>query len=455
MARMTGGELHNPAMVGRMFGGVSIDSRTIRPGELFVAIRGDNHDGHQFISAAIAGGAAGILSETNLIEIDRIPVDLPVVAVKNSHEGMMLLAENYRLTLDTKVIGISGSNGKTTTKEWTYRLIKEVEPRSYRSAGNWNNLFGMPLAIFAIPADTRLAVMEMGISKPNEMTRLTRIVKPDVIMITNIGPSHLEYLDSVTGVARAKLEMVTASEDSVPVIVNADDEILYAEAKKVRGDLITFGIDKPATFTVEKIDQQPGRMTITIKGKKFILGYTGLYHVYNLLAAWSACRTAGINFDDINTESIRFTTDAMRGESVELKGIRFTVDCYNANPESMRSALNAFADEKTSGRKVAILGDMLELGDDAPVYHRAVGRQVTESGIDRLITVGELSKQIAVGAIKTGLAPEKIIQFENTSEVTAEISSILREGDLVLLKASRGVGLEGLLQSLKNNGGND
>ena len=449
LARMTGGELHNPAMVGRMFDGVSIDSRTLRPGELYVAIRGENHDGHRFIPSAIAAGAAGLLSEINCFDPDQIPGDLPVVAVKDSHEAMMLLAEKHRPDLDTKIIGITGSNGKTTTKEWTYQLVQTVESRSYRSAGNWNNLYGMPLAMFAMPADTRLAVMEMGISKPNEMTRLAKIVQPDIILITNVGPSHLEYLGSVTGVARAKLEMVAVADKSTPVIINADDEILVAETRKLRGDLITFGIDSPATFTIDKIETVSNGTVVTIEGKKFNLTYAGRHHIYNLLAAWSACRTAGFEFDDVDTEALRFTIDAMRGEKINLRGIKFIVDCYNANPESVRLVLKAMADEKSTARKIVILGDMLELGENAPDYHRTAGRQVAQCAPDLLVTVGELSRQIAEGAIKGGFPAEKIIQFGSTEEATSQILSILSEGDLVLLKASRGVGLERLLDGFK------
>ena len=452
LAQMSGGELHNPTMLARMFGGVSIDSRTLRPGELFVAIRGEHHDGHKFIPNAIANGAAGILSESGNFEVENLPADLPVVVVKNGHEGLMLLAENYRVSLDTKMIGISGSNGKTTTKEWTYQLIQAVEPRSYRSAGNWNNLYGMPLAIFAMPVNTRIAVMEMGISRFGEMTRLTRIVQPSVMMIINVGPSHLEYLGSETGVARAKLEMFSVAPDNTPALVNGDDETLMAEARKIRGDLITFGLDKPADFTVDRVMIEDDRMTVVIEGHEFNLNYTGRHHVYNLLAAYAASRIAGISFDGIDTKSIRLASESMRGEKIVRDRIHFTVDCYNANPESVRSALNNFAQAHVSGRKVAILGDMLELGVNAPAYHRTAGYQAANAGIDLLVTVGPLSEQIAAGALKADFDAKNIIRYADADTAAEEIRSILREGDTVLLKASRGVGLERLLARFVTEG---
>ncbi|MFQ6008846.1 MAG: UDP-N-acetylmuramoyl-tripeptide--D-alanyl-D-alanine ligase, partial [Candidatus Zixiibacteriota bacterium] len=233
LAAITGGRLCNRAHATKVFTGVSIDSRTIRTGELFFAIRGHKHDGHNFIAQAVDNGAGGIVAEYTP-NIGDVSGKVPVVTVHNSHEAMITLAKKYRETSTARFVAITGSNGKTTTKELAVRLVKAVEDRVYGSPGNLNNLYGAPLALFVMPAETKVAIMEMGISTPGEMTRLAQIVQPEIALITNVGPSHLEFLHSVEEVAQAKLELVKALSQDIPVILNADDAVLMSEAKKIR-----------------------------------------------------------------------------------------------------------------------------------------------------------------------------------------------------------------------------
>ncbi len=453
LARMTGGKLHNAGSVARMFTGVSIDSRSVRPGELFVAISGDNFDGHRFISEAISKGAAGVVSQAHNTNFASIPKDIPAVAVDDCHEAMMKLAEAYRAELPVRIIGLTGSNGKTSTKEWTFNLIEAVEKKSYRSPGNLNNLFGMPLAIFAMPVDSQIAVMEMGISRPGEMTRLTRIVQPNIIVIINVGPSHLQYLKSVSGVAKAKLEMVAASPVKTPVIINADDEILLTEASKIRSDLITFGINERATFKPQSIERSPNSTIVTIDGSTFKLPLSGVHHIYNLLAAFAACQTIGIELSTVDTTKIEFTSEALRGERVTEHGLTFISDCYNANPDSVTAALTAFGQEKTEARKVLILGDMLELGPDAKAYHQQIGRLAAAVGAELLIGIGAESKHIVDSAIKAGLPSAKTNHFADSTEMIEAMKSLLTANDLVLIKASRGISLEKVIEAWKDQGG--
>lgn len=442
LARMTGGTLVTAATGERVFTGVSIDSRTLKAGELFVALRGERVDGHEFIAQAIERGAAGLMTE-RAFERTSATGDVAVVMVADSHEAMMSLARQYRDQTGAKVVGITGSNGKTTTKEITYALLSAVDKDVYRSSGNLNNLFGMPLAIFAMPQQTRVAVLEMGISHPGEMTRLTQIVRPDIAVITNIGASHLEYLGSLEGVARAKLEMVASSSPDVQVIINADDPVLTREIKLYRDNYITFGITHAATFEPEKIQRQSdGTAIVTIEGHRFRLPLFGDHQVYNLLTGYAVARTLGYSFDTVDTESIQFVTAPMRGQAANHRGVRFVLDCYNANPESVRLGLRSFAGMETSGRKLIVLGDMLELGAQAQEYHRQIGALLAQQEFDLAVGVGPLAKSIIAAASEAGVSREKLLHFGDATSAAEALVNQFKAGDLVYVKGSRGVGLE-------------
>jgi UDP-N-acetylmuramoyl-tripeptide--D-alanyl-D-alanine ligase len=343
--------------------------------------------------------------------------------------------------LKAKFIGITGSNGKTTTKEFTYNLIKSVEKETYCSPGNFNNLFGVPLAMFNIPENSKVAVMELGISTKDEMPKLAEVVKPDVILFTNVGPSHLEFLSTVTDVARAKLTLLEKAPKNVPAIINADDSVLMMEALKLRDDLITFGLNKKADFTIDSLEQDNhGNSLITIENHKFKMPLFGKHHAYNLLAAYAVFKTMGYDFGNINTESIKFDSAPMRGQ-IEIKdGIKFIVDCYNANPDSVKSGLESFHDFKTDQRKVVIIGDMLELGTDSIKYHKEIGSIVSKYDFDLLVTVGEHSKYI-----KDEANTINSISYNTSDDAFEDIKNILKENDLVYVKGSRGVALEKIL----------
>lgn len=453
LARMTGGTLKSASYGERAFAGVSIDSRTLKAGELFIALRGERVDGHDFIAQAIERGAAGLMTEVSY-ENSSVGPDVAVVMVQNSHEAMMSLARQYRDQTGAKVVGITGSNGKTTTKEITYSLLSVVDKDVYRSSGNLNNLYGMPLAIFAMPKETRVAVLEMGISHPGEMTKLTQIVRPDVAVITNIGASHLEFLGSLEGVARAKLEMVASSSPDVQVIINGDDPVLTREIKLYRDNYVTFGMTHPATFEPEKVQRQSdGTAIVTVEGHRFRLPLFGEHQVYNLLTGYAVARTLGYSFDSIDTESIQFVTAPMRGQAVTHRGVKFIVDCYNANPESVRLGLKSFAAMETSARKIIILGDMLELGAQAQEYHRQIGALLAQQRFDLAVGVGSLAKSIIAAVLDAGVSKEKLLHFGDATSAAAALQGKFKQGDLVYIKGSRGVGLEKVFNAFTGEGG--
>jgi UDP-N-acetylmuramoyl-tripeptide--D-alanyl-D-alanine ligase len=452
LARMTGGTLQTARIGDRTFTGVSIDSRTLKAGELFIALRGERVDGHAYIDQAIQRGAAGLLTEMSF-RADSLSGDVAVVAVQNSHEAMMSMARQYRDMISAKVVGITGSNGKTTTKEITYTLLSAVDKDVYRSSGNLNNLYGMPLAIFAMPKETRVAILEMGISQPGEMTKLTQIVHPDLAVITNIGATHLEFLGSLEGVARAKLEMVACSSPETEVIINADDSVLTKEIRLYRDNYITFGITHAATFEPEKVQRQSdGTAIVTIEGHRFRLPLFGEHQVYNLLSAYAVARTLGYSFDSVDTEAIQFVTAPMRGQAVTHHGVTFIVDCYNANPESVRLGLKSFSGIETSGRRIIVLGDMLELGAQAQEYHRQIGALLAQQPFDLAVGVGPMAKSIISAAAEGGAPKAKLQHYGDSATAAKAMVGMLKAGDLVYIKGSRGIGLEKVFSEFTGEG---
>jgi UDP-N-acetylmuramoyl-tripeptide--D-alanyl-D-alanine ligase len=449
LAQITGGKLRTEQSGEATFAGVSIDSRTVSRGELFVAIKGENNDGHDYLSKAVGRGAAGLLIEYEHESLSRTYQNVGIVQVENSHEALITLAAQYRDKLDSKFIGITGSNGKTTTKELTFRLLQACEPNTFRSPGNFNNLFGTPLSLLSIPQETAAAVMEIGISTLDEMPRLAKLVHPEIIVLTNVGPSHLEFLHTVADVARAKLELVRNADSEAAVIINADDPVLMVETKKLNDHFLTFGIDNDATFTPDEIVVADDGVTeVTIQGNRFRLPLVGKHQVYNLLAAYAVTKAAGYNFADIDTAAIELATAPMRGQIENIGGITIMADCYNANPESMRAALAAFRSLPEKERRILFLGDMLELGEESERYHIGLGSSLTTEKFDQIILVGPQMKAAAYQ-----LKKNDVVHFGNAKEAAKYAREHLQAGDLVLVKASRGIGLEAIIYALKEREG--
>jgi len=453
LAREVEGQLLTEGSGMSSFNGVSIDSRTIANGQLFVAIRGEYNDGHDYISQAIEGGASGIISDSRFNQNKKIALRTPVVVVKDTHEAMIRLSSNYRKRINPKIIGITGSNGKTTTKEFTFALLRAVEPTAYRSAGNLNNLYGVPLALLSMPQNTKAAAIEMGISTKGEMSRLTKIVRPDVAVITNVGPSHLQFLSTVEDVAYAKLEIITESPE-MPLVINADNELLFVEGKKVSKNITTFGIDDEADFKPSSIETTDKGSRVTIGNDTFSVGIFGRHGIYNLLAAYAACRTLGFDFSNVDCSKITLAASSMRGELIEKGGVRIINDAYNANPESVKAGLESFKATPAAGRRVLILGDMLELGERSEKFHRELGNSLSNFEFAFAIIVGEWSRAVLEGARQAGVSVNKLRSFKNVKEASFGIAELIKNGDLIYIKGSRGVGLEKLIDNI-NGEGND
>ena len=278
------------------------------------------------------------------------------------------------------------------------------------------------------------------------MPKLAEIVHPDIILITNVGPSHLEFLDTVEDVARCKLELVRQAKSSVPLIINGDDALLVQETKKVRKNFTTFAMDRKADFMVDEVHlYDNGTSSVTIDGHPFKLPLVGRHQIYNLLAAYAIFKTLDYDFAGIDTGVISLDTAPMRGQRVTKNGIMFVADCYNANPESMRAGLEAYFAAETSGRRVLVLGDMLELGATSEQYHRQVGAQLAKYGFDKAVMVGGQSAYARDEAVKLGVSANLFEPHETAAGAARSMKGFLQAGDFVYIKGSRGVGLEAVL----------
>jgi len=455
LAAITGGTIYNTDVAQRSFTGVAGDSRNVGPGQLFVAIRGERNDGHDYIDDAIAAGASGLVVEYDWPGLTHVRGDVAVIAVPNSHEAMLSLAAAYRDRLTGPIVAITGSNGKTTTKELTFHLLNAVTSPVYRSPGNLNNLFGVPLALFGVPQNAAAVVLELGISTEQEMPRLARIVRPDLVAITNVGPSHLEFLSSVESVAQAKLELVRSAAESVPVIINGDDDILVEQTRATGRSFKTFALDREADFSVDSIEPLGLDGTaVTIDGRRFALPLIGRHQVANLLAAYAIVRTLGFSFDNIDTESIALSTAPMRGQIVVHRGVTFLSDCYNANPDSVTAGLQSFFSLSATGRRTVILGDMLELGAKSERYHRQIGRQLAEHEFDLAVFVGPMSHATYEELLSAGRDASHCLHFKDAASCAERVNEFLAESDFVYIKASRGVGLEVVIDRYAGKGEN-
>jgi UDP-N-acetylmuramoyl-tripeptide--D-alanyl-D-alanine ligase len=455
LAREAGGELANEKFGAAVFEGVSIDSRTIKEKQLFVAIKGKSNDGHRFINNALVKKGAGVLVASDYPALAALVDRAPTVVVDDTHRSMIRLAASYRNRSNADLIAITGSNGKTTTKEFVYGIIDSKCKKTYCSPGNLNNLYGLPLAIFGLSSEEKYGIFELGISIPGEMTQLADMLRPDVAVITNVGPTHLETLGTVEGVAEAKFELVDSMAPDNQVIINADDPLLIAEANKRNRRVVTFGIENRADFTARRLGiGSDGYPRLEIDGREVTVRLFGEHQAYNVLAGFAVAKTLDLDVKAEELSDIDYTFAPHRGEIENFEGLTVIADCYNANPVSMESGLKSFREytrnaELTGRRAVAVIGDMLELGKESKDMHRNVGKQIAELDLDLVVAVGPLSVDIHEAAVAAGLDEKKIRQSKDVKQAGEVLVSDIKRGDILYFKASRGIELERLITLLK------
>ena len=422
--------------------GVFTDTRKPVAGALFVALRGENSDGHKHLPQAFAAGAcAAIADETGLRNCAESERRFPLLIVRNTETALRNLAAGHRAKVNPLVVGVTGSAGKTTVKEWVAALLSSAF-KTHKTPGNFNNHLGLPLSILAMPDDTEVAVFEAGTNHPGEIAPLAALMRPDCAIITNVGPVHIENFGSVEAIAAEKAELLRAAASAA--ILDSDSphfEYLKSQtARRViscgRGDYEISGIDTAAgAFTVfEKSSGETHRIKT---------GQSGSHNITNALLAIAAARHMGVPWQNVNPVFANPPALDGRWQRIEKNGVVFINDAYNANPLSMVKALERFALELHTGRKIAVLGDMFELGDYAPEAHRIAGETAAKIGLDLLVAVGKnSSRHLAPAAAAAGMPRAKIIACEDTETARKELAGILKPGDSVLLKASRGMALE-------------
>ena len=433
----------DPAKKQRIITGAVTDSRKVEEGFLFIPIKGERVDGHDFIPSVFEKGALAVLSEHEL----KNPAG-PYILVESSTEAMKKLAAFYRKGLDIKVVGITGSVGKTSTKE----MIASVLSQKYevlKTAGNFNNEIGLPLTIFQIKKKHQVAVLEMGISDFGEMHRLAAMAQPDVCVITNIGLCHLENLGTRDGILQAKTEVFEHMQPDGTVILNGDDDKLCTK-KMVNGKpAIFYGLEQEAAISAtgepmaEKSIYATDVKNLGLEGMQAKIHtpqgdfdahipIPGEHNVYNALAGTAVGLQLGLTIGEIAAGIAAAQTIAGRTNLLHVNGMLVIDDCYNANPVSMKASIDVLS--HTSGRKIAVLGDMGELGSNEKELHYGVGRAVAESGIDVLFAAGELAEQYALGAKLNEKC--EIHYFKTREEMMPELQAYVREGDAILVKAS-------------------
>src|SRR5512143_343700 len=431
--------------------GVSIDSRTIKSGELFIALKGDRFDGHDFVPDVVRRGAWGALVERAALEsrfasFSGLKNSLPVEDTLHSLQEM---SRRHRRKFSIPVVGITGSNGKTTTKEMLAGILKQSGP-VLKNEGNLNNHIGVPLTLMKLNTSHCAAAVEMGMSAPGEIDLLARLVHPTVGVITNIGPAHLEVFGSMDKVAEAKGELLGNLASDAAAVLNADDHFLSAFRNKFSGRVLTFGIKNRADVSAAKIGQDADHADFTLSaggGSVVIrLRVPGTHNIYNALAAAAAALAAGMPLDAVRDGLNDFAPVAMRSEIKEVRGRTVLADYYNANPASMEAAISTLASLSAGRKSFAVLGDMLELGDAGREAHRAVGATTARAGVHSVITIGALAKHIGEGAIEAGMPKERVVEAPTHAEAAELLKKLSRPGDVVLIKGSRGMKMEKILE---------
>ena len=422
---------------------ISIDSRDVDEATLFVAIKGERFDGHDFVkSVAESGAAAAVCSK-------RVECEIPVIYVEDTRQALLELASFYRKSLkDLKIIGLTGSVGKTTTKEMTACVLSQKAP-TLRTEGNLNNEIGVPKTLFRLENDTRFGVIEMGMDGKGQISELSRCAKPDCAIITNIGMSHIENLGSREGILNAKLEMLDGMEKGSPLFLNGDDDMLKT-VKNADFNIITYGIENPdCDFKAENIREE-GLFTyfeVHFNGKvqNIKLPTVGIHNVYDALAAFSVGSFWGVEPSAAAQGLMNYVPSGMRQKIVTAGKITVIEDCYNASPDSQRAALNSLC-SIAKGRKIAVIGDMLELGEYSEQAHRELGEYAAGCGLDALYTYGKEARFTADSAYKAGM--QDIFVYTDKQSLKSDLENHIKDGDTVLFKASRGMRLEEVIFDL-------
>ncbi|KIQ95411.1 UDP-N-acetylmuramoyl-tripeptide--D-alanyl-D-alanine ligase [Anoxybacillus thermarum] len=428
--------------------GVSTDTRTIERGNLYVPLKGATFNGHQFVMQAFEKGATAALWSKHE---PNVPKDVPLIFVDDSLVALQQLAHAYRKQLRARIIGVTGSNGKTTTKDMIASLLGTVY-RVQKTEGNLNNHIGVPLTLLRLKEDTEYAVVEMGMSGFGEIELLSTLAEPDVAIITNIGESHLQELGSREGIATAKFEIVKGLKRDGLFIYHGDEPLLQTRVENANlSHVQTFGMGTTNDYYPLHIHVQADGTVFEVNcwpNETFHMPLLGRHHVMNALAAMAAARFASVDVSDMKKGFSRLSVTKMRTEVIKRHdGVTIINDAYNASPTSMRAALQLLGQLTGYRKKIAIVGDMLELGEQEIAFHEQIGEMIDPQKIDYVLTYGERAKAIAEQASKR-FSEGRVRSYTDKAELAADVQAMMGAGDVILLKASRGMKLEEIISLL-------
>jgi UDP-N-acetylmuramoyl-tripeptide--D-alanyl-D-alanine ligase len=425
--------------------GYSIDSRTVSPGELFFAVKGERLDGHDFVGAALEQGAISAVVRKD--QLHRFPGNIKLLPVDDTLIALQTLATAVRKLCGKPLIGVTGSAGKTTTKEAVAHVLAS-KFRVLKSEGNFNNHFGLPLMLLKLEPEHDLAVIEMGMSHAGEIRALAKIAHPDIGVVTNVAPVHLEFFDSLAGIARAKYELIESLPSNGTAVLNADDEYVSQFGRDFTGRVIKYGTTIGADVSAENVQSrgaEGSELDVVVAGTRehARLPLVGEHNVLNALAAVSVAIACSMKVPEAVAALSTLKPADKRGQVLQLGNITVINDCYNSNPMALRAMVDALSAMKAA-RRIVVAGEMLELGPAGEALHRESGSHMGEKKIDVLIGVRGLAHALVAGAKQAGTRAEFVATPEEAGEWLARET---RDGDVVLLKASRGVKLERALET--------
>jgi len=433
--------------------GISIDTRSLKPGDLFFAIRGPNQDGHRFIPEALSKGAAGAVAENGFAYPAVFPPGRLLLKAADTHQALKDLAAFYRRRWSGTLVAITGSMGKTTTKEFAAQIL-ERKLCVYRTPGNYNNLFGLPLALFGLESAHDLGIFEMGMSAPGEIAEMCRIAAPSIGIITNIAPVHLEFFSSLEEIARAKGELVDALPLDGLLIHNTDDPLVEALADRFPGVKCSFGFTERAQVRAEHFEirsLQESRFRLSCAGAVFncIVPFAGKHNIMNTLPGIALGMKLRVEPEHMVQCLPRLRQPSMRGGILNFRqGFTVIDDSYNSNPRALMQMIEVLATVPCYDRRILLAGEMLELGKESPSLHCECGRFAAGHKIDLVIGVQGMAREIVRGAVESGLDDSRALFFATPEAALNFVADFLRARDLVLIKGSRGVHMEKIVQGL-------
>ncbi|MDP6522689.1 MAG: UDP-N-acetylmuramoyl-tripeptide--D-alanyl-D-alanine ligase [Kiritimatiellia bacterium] len=450
LAVWTGGEW-SPSVPNQVRG-ISHDTRTLQAGDVYLAVKGETHDGHDFLAEAFKQGAVGavVASQSGLEGCE----ESPLLVVEDTSAALQDMASAYRLKVNPHIVAVTGSAGKSTVKEMTASMLSTAGPTA-RTRGNWNNDIGLPLSLLAMEADTRYGVFEVGMNHEGEIAQLCRILKPSWGIVTNIGPVHMEFFKSIEGIAEEKSSLLRSLPPDGLAVLNSDEGFFDLLCSACAAPVVTTSLHGNADYTCGEILRTSGQIVVsgsdTDAATTLMLPSMHEYNILNALLAIATARSLNIGWAEIQEALNTYESLPMRWQEEDIGAIHVVNDAYNANPLSMRSSLRAFTETKVDGGRWLLLADMRELGNIQDEQHFKLGEYVAEGDWKGLVTVGDLGSLIAEGARSAGMPANRVYVCTSNEHAAQLALGQMVAGDAVLLKGSRGMKLEGIVEFMKRN----